>query len=125
MAFVMRNRYSVTFWSVWGLILAAVLVACSKDDEGGVVVKDDQVTEIGVWPHPGTGRLIRVIDETANYDNVYYENDVRNRMIGVEHVSFDQMPENLKETLRLWGMSGLTKVFRFEHNNETYYHFLA
>lgn len=121
----MGKKYSVTFGAFWGLILAAVLVACSKDDESGVVVKDDQVTEIGVWPHPGTGRMIRVIDETANYDNVYYENEVRNRMVGVEHVSFDQMPENLKETLRLWGMSGLTKVFRFEHNNETYYHFLA
>ena len=61
MAFVMGKKYSVTFWSIWGLILAAVLVACSKDDEGGVVVKDDQVTGIGVWPHPGTGRLIRVM----------------------------------------------------------------
>ena len=56
----MGKKYSVTFGAFWGLILAAVLVACSKDDESGVVVKDDQVTEIGVWPHPGTGRMIRV-----------------------------------------------------------------
>lgn len=52
------------------LVLAALLVACSKDDGAGSVKKDDQVTEIGTWPHPGTGQKIKVIDETANYGRV-------------------------------------------------------
>ena len=125
MTIVMEKKYSVTLLSLWGLILTAILVACSTDNGNEVVVKEDQVTEIGVWPHPGTGRMIKVIDMTANYDYVYYENGVRNRRIGVEHVCFNQMPESLKEVLRLWGMSGETKVFRFEHKNETYYHLIS
>ena len=107
------------------VVLAALLVACSTDDGAGSVKKDDQVTEIGTWPHPGTGQKIKVIDETANYEMVYYENQVVNRGIPVEHVNFSDMPEGLKETVRLWGMSGETKIFRCEYNDQTFYHMLA
>lgn len=107
------------------LVLATLLVACSKDDGAGSEKKDDQVTEIGTWPHPGTGQKIKVIDETANYEMVYYENQVVNRGIPVEHVNFSDMPEGLKETVRLWGMSGETKIFRCEYNGETFYHMLS
>ena len=56
---MIQNNYHIKLLL---LVLAALLVACSKDDGVGSVKKDDQVTEIGTWPHPGTGQKIKVID---------------------------------------------------------------
>lgn len=111
-----------------GIMLLSMwsLTACSNgDDEVKNHPEPDEVTEIGIWPHPGTGQKIKVIDETANYDNVFYSNTIKDRTVKVDHVSYDKMPEGLKETLKQWGMSGKTNVFRCEWNDKTFYHLVG
>lgn len=125
----MRKTRLICMATLLQLLLTA-LQGCSSGDEGITVEDDwaavgltltrdasmrDDATVVGQFERDGV--RLRVIDITRRFT----EADYWQRSIPVSHVPMELLPEAIKEKVYLWGMSGLTKLFRLEYNGNTYY----
>ena len=123
------------FFCVWIKLLifpclAMLLTTCNKDDDetntqqqidnpqrinGKTIVVGDYE-----WYN---GKRIKLLDITDYYNSISYVYPLSGK--AVNHVSFEDLPQGMKETIRMWGIAFPTKVFRTKWKGETVYHLLS
>jgi hypothetical protein len=107
--------------------LAAVL-SCSnpmEDNKGGgeppVLYEETYGEEIGTYYVENRNMTLRLMDITSLYQEVGY----MSQAVPVNHVSFQNLPETLRETVKGYALGSPTQVYQMKWHRETVYHLIC
>ena len=100
---------------------------CSKDDDiqptdNSQPTDSDEAIVIGEY-ETNDGKKVRLLDITNSYNSISYVYPLEGKPI--KHIAFENLPKGMKETVRTWGISSPTRVFRTKWKGETVYHLLS
>lgn len=104
------------------IALVSIVLSAFKSEESDDIDKPSNTIVIGEYDW-NLGRRIRLLDLTDSYDRICYVFSQNGKP--VNHVAFNSLPSDLKETVRKWGISFPTRVFRTKWKGETVYHLLS
>lgn len=100
---------------------------CSKDDDiqqptDNPEPTNSEIIVIGEYDW-NNGKRIKLLDLTNSYHNISYVYPLNGKP--VKHLAFEKLPKGMMETVRTWGISSPTRVFRTKWKGETVYHLLS
>ena len=100
---------------------------CSKDDDiqqptDNPEPTNSEIIVIGEYDW-NNGKRIKLLDLTNSYHNISYVYPLNGKP--VKHLAFEKLPKGMMETVRTWGISSPTRVFRSKWKGETVYHLLS
>ncbi len=104
--------------------LAALLSGCEpvENNGGGEILPEESYgVEIGTFYEENRNMTLRLMDITDLYQEVNYQGWA----VPVSHVSYQALPEGLKEIVKAYGLSFPTQVYRMKWNGETVYHLIC
>lgn len=100
---------------------------CSKDDDiqqptDNPEPTNSEIIVIGEYDW-NNGKRIKLLDLTNSYHSISYVYPLNGKP--VKHLAFEKLPKGMMETVRTWGISSPTRVFRTKWKGETVYHLLS
>ena len=123
------------FFCIWIKLLifpclALLLTSCNKDNDGTDTQQpiDSPQPIVGetivIGEYEGNnGKRVKLLDITGYYNRICYVYPLSGKT--VNHIVFEDLPQGIKETVRKWGISFPTSVFRTKWKGETVYHLLS
>ena len=110
---------------LWLCCLAALLGGCEPIGNGGggetpYLPEESYGDEIGTFFVESRNMTLKLLDITEFYEEVAY----MNLPVPVNHTHFESLPEGLKETVKSYGLSFQTQVYRMKWHGETVYHLI-
>lgn len=110
------------YLKIWVACVVLLTAACTTADSLDEDYVPEEGTElIGTFFVENRQMTLRLIDITSQYDMVGYQG----KAVPVQHTSFDNLPEGLKETVKNWALSAQTQVYRMKWKGEEIYHLLC
>lgn len=111
---------------LWLTCLAAMLAACNRisgNESGDKPLDPASYGErIGTYQVENRNMSLQLFDITDLYQEVHYGSIFLNLAVPVRHTRFDSLPKGLKETVKNYGLSGPTQVYRMKWKGEAVYH---
>ena len=106
-------------------VLAVLSFACDPiediDDDSEPVSPDASGNIIGIFYVENRNMNLRLVDVTDQYQQVHY----MSQAVPVDHLRYNNLPKGLRETVKSYGLSGQTRVFRMKWKGETVYHLIC
>jgi hypothetical protein len=116
---MMKMKRYLKIWVACVVLLTAACTTADSLDED--YVPEEGTELIGTFFVENRQMTLRLIDITSQYDMVGYQG----KAVPVQHTSFDNLPEGLKETVKNWALSAQTQVYRMKWKGEEIYHLLC
>ena len=107
--------------------LTALLFGCEpiENNNGGkempILPEESYGVEIGTFYVENRNMTLRLMDIT----NLYQEVGYMSWAVPVNHVSFQNLPETLRETVKTYALGSSTQVYQMRWRNETVYHLIC
>lgn len=110
---------------VLGLFCLTALFGCESlwnngGEETRILPDESYGDEIGTFFMENRNMTLKLLDITGLYQEVAY----MSLAVPVNHTRFESLPEGLKETVKAYGLSFPTQVYRMKWKGETVYHLL-
>ena len=124
---VPKNSMKNLLFVFIGVLSLFFLCSCSKDNDiqqptDNSQPIDSETIVIGEYDWIN-GKRIKLLDLTNSYHNICYVYPLNGKP--VKHLAFEKLPKGMMETVRTWGISFPTRVFRTKWKGETVYHLLS
>ena len=103
--------------------LVTLFSGCEPIENGSKVPPEQESYGelIGTFYEEGRNMTLRLMDITGLYQEVAYLTGA----VPVNHTRFDELPTQLKETVKSYGLASPTQVYRMKWHGETVYHLLC